>query len=187
MINGLAVTNSRAVQRVALWRLTTIRPEKRACRAVPFEVDRFRQTLEQNFDVGPVRRINAGSDTERGAEDSSFVSLRFAFLSPVEKTALGIHGDADAMPAPVIAILLSQAGLNVHLRLAPASNGPASNWRRPHLGERTITDFERGASNMLAPNKSRLCKAFEAAGVTFDGSHGVGFAEPGSVNTPPSR
>ena len=123
MINGLAVTNSRAVQRVALWRLTTIRPEKRVCRAVPFEVDRFRQTLEQNFDVGPVRRINAGSDTERGAENSSFVSLRFAFLSPVEKTALGIHGDADAMPAPVIAILPGQAGLNVHREVRPVSTG----------------------------------------------------------------
>ena len=47
MIDRLAVENPSAVQCVALWRLTTIGPEKRPCRAVPFEVDGFRQTFEQ--------------------------------------------------------------------------------------------------------------------------------------------
>jgi transcriptional regulator with XRE-family HTH domain len=46
------------------------------------------------------------------------------------------------------------------------------------IGERTVTDFERHASNMLTSKKTAVRKAFEAAGVTFDGSNGVWFAEP---------
>jgi hypothetical protein len=46
------------------------------------------------------------------------------------------------------------------------------------LGERTITDFERGASTMLAPNTARLCAALEAAGVTFEGSNGIWLPSP---------
>ena len=49
--------------------------------------------------------------------------------------------------------------------------------------EHTITDFERGASTMLAPNKARLCKVMESAGVIFDGSNGLCFAEPLGVES----
>lgn len=41
------------------------------------------------------------------------------------------------------------------------------------IAERTLTDFERQASNMLRKNKVALRKAFEAAGVMFDGSNGI--------------
>jgi transcriptional regulator with XRE-family HTH domain len=57
-------------------------------------------------------------------------------------------------------------------------------WSREHLaelakiGERTVTDFERHASNMLRSKKAAVRKAFEAAGVTFDGSNGIWFTEP---------
>jgi transcriptional regulator with XRE-family HTH domain len=57
-------------------------------------------------------------------------------------------------------------------------------WSREHLaelakiGERTVTDFERHASNMLRSKRTAIRKAFEAAGVTFDASNGIWFAEP---------
>jgi hypothetical protein len=49
------------------------------------------------------------------------------------------------------------------------------------VGERTITDFERHASNMLRSKRTAIRKAFEAAGVTFDGSTGLWFTEPAAV------
>jgi transcriptional regulator with XRE-family HTH domain len=61
-------------------------------------------------------------------------------------------------------------------------------WSREHLaglakvGERTITDFERHASNMLRSKRTAIRKAFEAAGVTFDASNGTWFAEPTAVS-----
>jgi transcriptional regulator with XRE-family HTH domain len=57
-------------------------------------------------------------------------------------------------------------------------------WSREHLaelakvGERTVTDFERHASNMLRSKRTAIRKVFEAAGVTFDAANGIWFAEP---------
>jgi DNA-binding transcriptional regulator YiaG len=51
------------------------------------------------------------------------------------------------------------------------------------IAERTLTDFERQASNMLRKNKVALRKAFEAAGVTFDASNGVWLPVPASENS----
>jgi transcriptional regulator with XRE-family HTH domain len=57
-------------------------------------------------------------------------------------------------------------------------------WSREHLaslakiGERTVTDFERHASNMLRSKRTAIRKAFEAAGVTFDANNGIWFTAP---------
>lgn len=45
------------------------------------------------------------------------------------------------------------------------------------IAERTLTDFERQASNMLRKNKVALREAFHRAGVIFDGSNGIRFGE----------
>jgi hypothetical protein len=49
------------------------------------------------------------------------------------------------------------------------------------IGERTVTDFERHASNMLRSKRTALRKAFEAAGVTFDAANGILFAEASPI------
>jgi DNA-binding transcriptional regulator YiaG len=57
-------------------------------------------------------------------------------------------------------------------------------WSREHLaelakiGERTVTDFERHASNMLRSKKVAVRKAFEAAGVIFQPGNGIWFTAP---------
>ena len=54
-------------------------------------------------------------------------------------------------------------------------------WSREHLaslaniGERTVTDFGRHASNMLRSKRTAVRKAFEAAGVAFDANNGIWF------------
>jgi hypothetical protein len=56
-------------------------------------------------------------------------------------------------------------------------------WSREHLaelakiGERTVTDFERHASNMLRSKKAAVRKAFEGAGVIFQPGNGIWFTE----------
>jgi hypothetical protein len=45
------------------------------------------------------------------------------------------------------------------------------------VGERTITDFERHASNMLGGKRTAIRDAFEAADVRFDATNGIWFAE----------
>jgi hypothetical protein len=46
------------------------------------------------------------------------------------------------------------------------------------IEKRTVTVFERHASNMRRSKRTAIRKAFEAAGVTFDASNGIWFAEP---------
>jgi hypothetical protein len=46
------------------------------------------------------------------------------------------------------------------------------------VGERTVTDFERHASNMLRSKRTAIRKAFEAAGVIFQPGNGIWFTAP---------
>src|SRR5215475_6344464 len=92
----------RAIDGVAARRIATIGPIEDSVLQIELEVDRFRQMIEQHFDVGAVRRTLAPGDLDIGAADKAQSGLRPAFLRPINFAELGIDGDADA-PAHLIA------------------------------------------------------------------------------------
>jgi hypothetical protein len=107
-------------------------------------------------------------------------------------------GSADAATSTNVSILTRAGDVSEQV---PSRGGPAIEitalqcraaragleWSREHLaelakvGERTITDFERLASNMLRSKRTAIRIAFEAAGVIFQPGNGIWFTEASPI------
>src|SRR6266550_2280485 len=81
---------------VAARRISAIGPINEPTLQIELEIDRFRQTVEQKFDISAVRSDLALRDVDLYAEDSPFARIVRSFLGPVNLSAVRIDGDADA-------------------------------------------------------------------------------------------
>ena len=86
----------RAIDRVSARRISAIRPINEPIFQIEFEIDRFRQTIEQKFDVGAVRRRLTIRDVDLRTEDATFAGIIGPFLRPINLSAVRINSDADA-------------------------------------------------------------------------------------------
>ena len=90
-----------AVHRVAAGRVAAIGPVEDAILPVELEIDRLRQAVEENLDVGALGGGLTFGDFDAGAKDSALLSIVRAFLRPVDVLADGIDGDPNAPPGLV--------------------------------------------------------------------------------------
>ena len=122
---GLCI-NGCAVHRVAARRVAAIGPVEHAILEIELEIDRLRQAVEEDFDVGAVGGGLTLRDFDSRAKDSALVSIVGAFLRPVDLVALGVDGDANAPPGLVAPIRVAAARLDERLNLRPIEISSAS-------------------------------------------------------------
>ena len=65
----------RAIDRVSARRISAVRPINEPILQIELEIDRFRQTIEQKFDVGAVRRRLTFRDVDLRTEDAAFARI----------------------------------------------------------------------------------------------------------------
>src|SRR6266513_4532014 len=85
----------RAIDRVSARRISAVGPVNEPIFQIEFEIDRFRQTVEQKFDISAVRSALTLRDVDLRAEDSPFSRIVGTFLRPINLSAVRIDGDAD--------------------------------------------------------------------------------------------
>src|ERR1700726_4574704 len=68
---------------VAARRVTAVGPVENTVLVVELEIDRLRQPVEEDLDVGPGRCSLAGGDFDIGTEDATEPGFVWAFLAPV--------------------------------------------------------------------------------------------------------
>src|SRR5207237_10893543 len=84
--------NRRAVHGVAAWRISAIGPINEPILQIELEIDWFRQTVEQKFDISAVRSDRTLRDVDLHAEDSpcsriggSSLSLLILLATSIER------------------------------------------------------------------------------------------------------
>src|SRR5215471_13864004 len=85
-----------AVYRVAFRRITAIGPIQEPVLSIDFEIDRLRQTIEQQFDVCSVRRRLAFRNVDVCTKDAALARIVRTFLSPIKLSAVWIDGYPNA-------------------------------------------------------------------------------------------
>src|SRR5882724_4500120 len=87
--------NRRAVHRVPARWISAVGPIKEPILQIELEIDRFRQTIEQEFDVGAVRRRLAFWDVNVRTEDAALTRVVWSFLRPINFPAIRIDSDPN--------------------------------------------------------------------------------------------
>src|SRR4051812_7407191 len=85
-----------AVHRVSTRRISAVGPIKEPILQIELEIDRFRQTIEQEFDVGAVRRRLAFWDVNPRTEDAALTRVVWSFLRPINLSTIRIDRDPYA-------------------------------------------------------------------------------------------
>ena len=68
--------NRRAIDRVSARRISAVRPINEPILQIELEIDRFRQTIEQHFDVSAISRRLAFRDVDLRAKDAALARVR---------------------------------------------------------------------------------------------------------------
>src|SRR6266446_3824489 len=85
----------RAIYRIPARRISAVRPINEPILQIELEIDRFRQTIEQKFDVSAVSRRLAFRDVDLRTEDATLARIVWSFLRPINFPAVRIDGDPD--------------------------------------------------------------------------------------------
>src|SRR5436309_8306510 len=85
----------RAIDRVSARRISAVGPINEPIFQIEFEIDRFRQTIEQKFDISAVRSGLTLRDVDLCAEDAALTRIIGSFLRPINFPAVRINSDAD--------------------------------------------------------------------------------------------
>src|SRR2546423_3623068 len=85
----------RAIDRVSARRISAIRPVNEPIFQIEFEIDRFRQTIEQKFDVGTVRRRLTVRNIDVRTEDAALAGIIGTLLRPIDLSTVRIDSDSD--------------------------------------------------------------------------------------------
>src|SRR6266478_5396970 len=88
--------NRRAVNCVPTRRISAVCPINEPILQIELEIDRFRQTIEQKFDVSAISRRLAFRDVDLRAKDAALAGVRRPFLRPINFPAIWINGDSNA-------------------------------------------------------------------------------------------
>src|SRR5438876_4289143 len=84
-----------AIDRVSARRISAVGPINEPIFQIEFEIDRFRQTVEQKFDISAVRSALTLRDVDLLAQDSPFSRIVRSFLGPINLSAVRINSDPD--------------------------------------------------------------------------------------------
>src|SRR5437870_11310931 len=79
------------VYRVSARRISAVGPIKEPILQIELEIDRFRQTIEQEFDVGAVRRRLTFRNIDVRSEDAALTRVVWSFLRPINLSAIWIN------------------------------------------------------------------------------------------------
>src|SRR5438309_4785324 len=80
--------NRRAVHGVAAWRISAIGSINEPILQIELEIDWFRHTVEQKFDISAVRSDRTLRDVDLYAEDSTFSRIVWSFLGSLNLRAV---------------------------------------------------------------------------------------------------
>src|SRR6266576_6928985 len=84
---------------------------------VELEVDRLRQSVEEDIDVGPGGCSLAGGNLDTGTEDAAEPGIVWAFLRPVDMSAFRIDRQPDAPSCLISGIGFAASRLDERLQL----------------------------------------------------------------------
>src|SRR5713226_6530353 len=113
---GRLVVDRGAVHRVAARRVAAVGPVENTVFVVELDVDRLRQTVEEDLDVGPGRRGLAGGNFDTGTEDATEPGVVWAFLRPVDVSVFRVDRQPNAPPRLISALGFAVAGLDERLQ-----------------------------------------------------------------------
>ena len=85
---------------------------------VELEIDRLRQAVEEDLDVGPVCRGLSGGNFDIGAEDAAEAGVVRAFLGPVDMSEFRIDRQPDTPSRRIPAVGFAAPGLDKRLHAA---------------------------------------------------------------------
>src|SRR5690242_1129293 len=86
----------RAVHGVAFRRISTVGPINESLLQIELEINWLRQTIEQKFDVGAVRRGLATRDVDLRTKDAALARVVGTFLRPINLAAIRVDAYPDA-------------------------------------------------------------------------------------------
>src|SRR6202008_4326114 len=85
-----------AIDGVAARCIAAVGPVEGPIFQIELEIDWLGQTIEQSFDIGPVRGSLTARDVDLSAKDSALSRISGAFLRPINLSAVRIDSDPDA-------------------------------------------------------------------------------------------
>src|SRR6266478_1494942 len=83
----------RAIDRVSARRISAVGPIQEPILQIKLEIDRFWQPIEQEVDVGAVRRRLTIRDVDLRTEDAAFAGVVRTFLRPINVSTARINSD----------------------------------------------------------------------------------------------
>src|SRR6266850_2138087 len=114
---GRLVVDRGPVHGVAARRVAAVGPVEHAILVVELDIDRLRQTVEEDLDVGPGGYSLAGGNFDIGTEDAAEPGIVWAFLTPVDVSEFRIDRQANAPSRRIPAIGFAAPRLDERLQL----------------------------------------------------------------------
>src|ERR1700693_32541 len=105
------------VHYVAARRVAAVGPVENTVLVVELDIDRLRQTVEEDLDVGPGRCSLAGRNFDIGAEEAAEPGIVRAFLRPVDMSEFRVDRQPNAPSALILAIGIAATRLDERLQL----------------------------------------------------------------------
>src|SRR6202011_4676958 len=102
---------------VAARRVPAVGPVQNTVPVIEFDIDRLRQTVEEDLDVGPGRCRLAGGNFDIGTEDASEPGIVWAFLRPVDMSEFRVDRQPNAPSRLIPAIGFAAPRLDERLQL----------------------------------------------------------------------
>src|SRR5579859_1549825 len=97
-------TDTGSVQRVAAIEVASVSPVEKVVLGVDFEVDRFRQVIDQQFDIRAILGLLISRNLKTGSEYAPLSTIRWTLLCPIDVAVDRINGNADAVAHNVLRI-----------------------------------------------------------------------------------
>src|SRR5258706_8075858 len=113
---GLVVDRG-PVHCVAARRVAAVGPVENTVLVVELEIDRLRQTVEEDLDVGPGGCSLAGGNLDIGTEEAAEPGIVWAFLCPVDMSEFRVDRQPNAPPRLIPAIGFAMPRLDERLQL----------------------------------------------------------------------
>src|SRR6266567_2879695 len=102
---------------VATRRVAAVGPVENTVLVVELDIDRLRQTVEEDLDVGPGGRSLAGGNFDIGTKEATETRIVWAFLRPVDMSEFRVDRQANAPSCLIPAIGFAAAGFDERLQL----------------------------------------------------------------------
>src|SRR3984893_4793545 len=115
--SGRLVVDRSPVHCVAARRVAAVGPVENTFLVVELDIDRLRQTVEEDLDVGPGRCSLAGGNFDIGTEEATEPGIVWAFLRPVNMSEFRVDRQPDAPSRLIPAIGFATAGFDERLPL----------------------------------------------------------------------